>query len=134
MKIDYKFYFKEWEGLYQPIPIRQMIDQLNQEKQDLINKRMEREKLIEENLAKHPTQLANWQTRVQQRNRLAQGATERRNRILAELKEEFGYDVNPSDEIMKTKIQEREKVLIKEERELKKKMRAEAMERKAQNS
>ena len=111
-----------------------MIDQVNQEKQDLIKIRMEREKLIDENLAKHATNVANWQTRVQQRNRLALGATERRNRILAELKEEFGYDVNPNDEIMKRKIQEREKVLVKEERELKKKMRAENLEKKAQNS
>ncbi len=132
--MKYKFCFKEWESLYQPVPLRQMIDQVNQEKQDLIKKRMEREKLIDENLAKHATNLANWQTRVQQRNRLALGATERRNRILAELKEEFGYDVNPNDEIMKTKIQEREKVLLKEERELKKKMRAEILEKRAQNS
>ena len=47
--------------------------------------------------------------------------------MLAELKEEFGYEVNPNDEIMSTKIQEREKVLMKEERELKKKLRSEKL-------
>ncbi|XP_023323329.1 uncharacterized protein LOC111697535 [Eurytemora carolleeae] len=45
--------------------------------------------------------------------------------ILSELKAEFGYDVNPEDEIMKNRIAEREKVLVKEERERKKAARAE---------
>lgn len=116
---------KEWENLYQPAPLRQMIDEINQSKQALLLKRMERESLIEENLKKHDAQLAAWENRVNARSRLAQGATDRRNKILAELKEEFGYDVNPEDEIMKTRIQEREKVIMKEEREIKKKLRAE---------
>lgn len=122
---------KEWESLYQPTPIRQMIDDVNQSKQGLVQKRLAREELIDENLKKHEVHLAAWQNRVNNKTRLAQGATERRNRILAELKEEFGYDVNPQDELMKTKIQEREKVLVKEDRELKKKMRAESLEKKA---
>jgi len=115
---------KEYENLYQPAPLRQMIDDIQLSKEKLIQKRMERESRIEENLEKHDAQLAAWQKRVDARSRLAQGATDRRNRILAELKEEFGYDVNPTDEIMKTRIQDREKVLAKEEREVKKAARA----------
>jgi len=116
---------KEYENLYQPAPVRQMIDDINKSKEDLKQKRMARERLIAENMAKHDAQLAAWQSRVNSRSLLAQGAMDRRNRILAELKEEFGYDVNPTDEIMKTRIQDREKVLAKEERELKKQIRAE---------
>ena len=40
--------------------------------------------------------------------------------MLAELKEEFGYNVNPLDNYMKERIAEREKALIKEEKEVKK--------------
>ena len=38
----------------------------------------------------------------------------------AELREEFGYNVNPHDNYMKERIAEREKALIKEEKEIKK--------------
>ena len=43
--------------------------------------------------------------------------------VLAEMKAEFGYDMNPEDVSMKNRIEEREKVLLKEEREIKKKKR-----------
>jgi len=46
--------------------------------------------------------------------------------VLAEMKAEFGYDVNPEDVSMKNRIEEREKVLLKEEREIKKKKRKDA--------
>ena len=108
-----------------------MIDDINKSKEDLKQKKMARERHIAENMAKHDAQLAAWQSRVNSRYLLAQGAMDRRNRILAELKEEFGYDVNPTDEIMKTRIQDREKVLAKEERELKKQIRAEKAAQKA---
>ena len=45
--------------------------------------------------------------------------------VLAELKAEFGYDVNPMDESMAIRIAERETVLRKEEREMKKQLRNE---------
>lgn len=108
-----------------------MIDDIIQSKEELKQRRMERERLIVENMGKHDAQLAAWQNRVNSRSRLAQGAMDRRKRILAELKEEFGYDVNPDDEIMKTRILDREKVLAKEDRELKKQLRAEKAAEKA---
>jgi len=119
---------KEWESLYQPKHLRQMIDEIKQEQEHLKNKKIEREKIIDENIVKHESLLAAWNKRVDARKRLAEGDKNRTKQILAELKEEFGYDINPEDTIMKTRIQEREKVLLKEERELKKKLRAEKME------
>ena len=52
-------------------------------------------------MGKHDAQLAAWRNRVNSRSRLAQGAMDRRKRILAELKEEVGYDVNTDDEVFK---------------------------------
>ena len=39
--------------------------------------------------------------------------------MLAELREEFGYNVNPNDKYMQERIVEREKEIMKEEKEAK---------------
>jgi len=119
---------KEWESLYQPAPLKQMIDEVKLEQEQIKQKKIDREKIIGVNVVKHESLLAAWNSKVDAKKRLAEGEKNRTKQILAELKEEFGYDINPEDAIMKTRIHEREKVLIKEERELKKKLRAEKLE------
>eukprot|EP00088_Acartia_fossae_P006462 TRINITY_DN1296_c0_g1_i3.p1 TRINITY_DN1296_c0_g1~~TRINITY_DN1296_c0_g1_i3.p1 ORF type:complete len:275 (-),score=68.69 TRINITY_DN1296_c0_g1_i3:139-963(-) len=116
---------KEWESLYQPKSLHEMMEDIHREREAKETTKQRREELIDANLEKHENLVAAWQNRIQAKTRLEENAKNRRARVLAELKEEFGYEVNPNDEIMSTKIQEREKVLIKEERELKRKLKME---------
>ena len=66
------------------------------------------------------TQIKQWKVKVGAKNKLAEAERERREKVLAELKLEFGYNINPEDNYMKERIAEREKVIMKEEREAKK--------------
>ena len=50
---------------------------------------------------------------------MAERERARREKVLAELREEFGYNVNPEDRYMKERIAEREKAILKEEKEAK---------------
>ena len=65
-------------------------------------------------------QINQWKSRVSSKNVVAERERARREKVLAELREEFGYNVNPEDKYMKERIAEREKAIIKEEREAKK--------------
>jgi len=110
----------EWEELYQEKPL---IDQIKDTKRNIVKRkedRIARELLVEEILKKMDTQVKQWKVRVGARNKLAETERERREKVLAELKLEFGYNINPEDNYMKERIAEREKVIIKEEREAKK--------------
>jgi len=53
-----------------------------------------REKEIDERLARMNIDLTAWKTRIESRKRLAQKEIDKRTKILAELRQEFGYDVN----------------------------------------
>merc|ERR1712210_357954 len=54
------------------------------------------------------------------KTRMLDAERERREKVLEELRLEFGYVINPEDNYMKGRISERERVLIKEEKEKKK--------------
>lgn len=116
---------EEWEKLYQPEPLSQQIAEtwrrVEQRKED----RVRREQVIDEALAKMDQQVKQWQARVNTRNRQAESERHRREQVLSELKLEFGYAVNSADEYMKNRIEEREKALIKEEKEAKKLLKKE---------
>jgi len=110
----------EWEELYQEKPL---IDQIKESKRNIEKRkedRIARELLVEESLNKMDAQVKQWKARVGAKNKLAEAERERREKVLAELKLEFGYNINPEDNYMKERIVEREKVIIKEEREAKK--------------
>merc|ERR1719474_1542330 len=110
----------EWEELYQEKPL---IDQIKETKRNIEKRkedRIARELLVEESLNKMDAQVKQWKARVGAKNKLAEAERERREKVLAELKLEFGYNINPEDNYMKERIVEREKVIIKEEREAKK--------------
>ena len=110
----------DWEKLYQEKPLVEQIAQVNRDIELRKADRMAREKSIEANLAKMETQIKQWRQRVDSKNKQAEMERGRRERVLAELREEFGYNVNPHDNYMKERIAEREKALIKEEKEIKK--------------
>jgi len=125
---------EEWESLYQPDPLHHQIANIRKEQEDLINRQKEREAKIEANLARLDDQIKAWKVKLAARQRLTDGERGRREKVLAELRAEFGYDVNPEDEMMKGRIAEREKVLAKEDRELKKQMRKEKMDQDRQEA
>lgn len=110
----------DWERLYQEKPLVEQIAEVNRDIELRKASRMAREKTIEANLAKMDTQIKQWRQRVDSKNKQAEMERGRRERVLAELREEFGYNVNPHDNYMKERIAEREKALIKEEKEIKK--------------
>ena len=110
----------DWERLYQDKPLVEQIAEVNRDIEQRKAKRMAREKDIEDSLNKMDTQIKQWRHRVNTKNKQAEMERGRRERVLAELREEFGYNVNPLDNYMKERIAEREKALIKEEKEVKK--------------
>merc|ERR1712029_686757 len=108
---------REWEELYQE---KLLIDQIRECKRNIVKRkedRIARELIVEESLKKMDAQVK--QLKVGAKNKLAETERERREKVLAELKLEFGYNINPEDNYMKERIVEREKVIIKEEREAK---------------
>lgn len=110
----------EWEKLYQEKPL---IEQINDAKAGIVKRkedRIAREAAVEAGLARMDAQIKQWKARVNTKNVQAEHERARREKVLAELREEFGYNVNPNDNYMKERIAEREKVLIKEEKEAKK--------------
>ena len=111
---------REWEELYQEKPL---IDQISECKRNIVKRkedRIARELIVEESLKKMDAQVKQWKVRVGAKNKLAETERERREKVLAELKLEFGYNINPEDNYMKERIVEREKAILKEEREAKK--------------
>ena len=68
---------------------------------------------MEENLSKMDVQVKQWKQRVGAKNNQAEAARDMREKVLAELKLEFGYSVNPVDSFMNERIAERAKVLAK---------------------
>lgn len=84
-----------------------------------------REKEIDENLARMNKDLASWKTRIDSRKRQAQKEIDKRTKILAELRQEFGYDVNPMVPGFADKYAEKEKQYAKAAKEDKKRERQE---------
>jgi len=111
---------REWEELYQDKPL---MDQIRDAKRNIEKRkedRIARELVVDQNLSKMDAQVKQWRVRVGAKNKMAEAERDRREKVLAELKLEFGYNINPEDNYMKGRIAEREKVLMKEEKELKK--------------
>jgi len=111
---------REWEELYQDKPLIEQIRMAKRNIEIRKEERIAREKVVEENLSRMDAQVKQWKQRVGAKNKQAEAARDMREKVLAELKLEFGYSVNPEDNYMKERIAEREKVLAKEEREAKK--------------
>merc|ERR1712192_246282 len=115
---------REWEQLYQEKPLKQMIEEARQKVEDAHQKRLDREKEGLKNLEA--------MDRMGAKTRMLDQERERREKVLEELRLEFGYVVNPEDNYMKGRISERERVLIKEEKEKKRQEKKEKeMQRKA---
>merc|ERR1712001_476806 len=92
---------------------------------------IKREKDIDEKLLRMDADLKSWRSRVEGRKRNAQREIDKRKQILAELRQEFGYDVNTSDPQFAEKIAAKEKELnkkIKAEKKREKEERVKSFE------
>merc|ERR1712079_307729 len=91
------------------------------------------EKNIREKLAKQQEEIKAWQKRVETRNVVADRERLKRQQILDELREEYGYEINPNDPQFASRIEEKEKEiskLKKKENLMRKKAAQEAYEAK----
>merc|ERR1719220_1783978 len=111
---------REWEQLYQEKPLKQMIEEARKSVEDAHQAKLEREKEVLKNLEQMERQVKQWKDRMGAKTRMLDAERERREKVLEELRLEFGYVINPEDNYMKGRINERERVLIKEEKEKKK--------------
>eukprot|EP00092_Neocalanus_flemingeri_P046259 GFUD01052022.1.p1 GENE.GFUD01052022.1~~GFUD01052022.1.p1 ORF type:complete len:279 (+),score=137.31 GFUD01052022.1:51-887(+) len=116
---------REWEELYQEQTLGEQIRQTKMAIEKRKEDRIAKEKMVEENLSKMDVQVKQWRQRVGAKNKQAEAEMERREKVLAELKLEFGYSVNQEDSYMVGRIADREKVLVKEEREAKRALKKE---------
>merc|ERR1739838_1267392 len=105
---------KEYESvLYDGRTLKEMIEYVEQterDKEDAINKT---EQKIRENLAKQEAEIKSWQRRVETRNVTADRERLKRQQILDELREEYGYEINPNDPQFASRIEEKEKEMAK---------------------
>ena len=96
-----------------------MVSLPRQKIEDAHQKKLDREKEVLKNLEAMDRQVKQWKDRMGAKTRLLDQERERREKVLEELRLEFGYVINPEDNYMKGRISERERVLIKEEKEKK---------------
>ncbi|XP_028908669.1 growth arrest and DNA damage-inducible proteins-interacting protein 1 [Ornithorhynchus anatinus] len=101
--------------------LRDMQEALREKERLREEKRLARENLIKANMAKMPQMIADWRREKKERWEKAQADKLRRGRLLAEAREQLGYNVDPRS----TKFQE----LV---RDLEKKQRKQLKEQKQQ--
>jgi len=127
---------KEYESvLYDGKTLKEMIEhveKIEREKEEKINKR---EQELRENLAKQEAEIKAWKKRVESRNVAADRERLKRQQILDELREEYGYEINPNDPQFASRIEEKEKEIAKLkklEKKTKKREQAQAWDAKQQ--
>jgi len=105
---------REYESvLYDGKTLKEMIEHVERterEKEEEINKKEEE---IRQNLAKQEAEIKAWQKRVEGRNVYAERERLKRRQILDELREEYGYEINPNDPQFAERIEEKEKEIAK---------------------
>jgi len=112
---------REYESvLYDGKTLKEMIEHVERterEKEEEINK-IEEE--IRQNLAKQEAEIKAWQKRVEGRNVYAERERSKRRQILDELRDEYGYEINPNDPQFAERIEEKEKEIAKARKQDKK--------------
>ena len=97
---------KEYEAvLYDgPKSVQDMIKEVHEKERLEQEQIIQVEKEIREKLAKQEQEIKAWQKRVENRNVFAERERQKRQQILDELREEFGYEINPDDQQFAEKI------------------------------
>jgi len=106
--------------LYDNISLTELIQNDKRKQEEEKQSIKLREKEIDEKLARMNIDLTAWKTRIDSRKRLAQKEIDKRTKILAELRQEFGYDVNSNVPQFAEKYAAKEKEYAKKAKEDKK--------------
>lgn len=101
-------------------PLEVMLRSIEAREREQTEKRLAKEKLIADNMAKMPKMVADWRREKREAKSKLKGETARRSKLLAEARERFGYAVDPrspkflemvaeleKDEKKKTKLMKR---------------------------
>lgn len=111
--------------LYDNKSLFDILEEDRKKQKDETEKITKREKEIDDKLVRMDVDLKSWRSRVDGRKRNAQREIDKRKQILAELRQEFGYDVNTSDPQFAEKVAAKEKEFSKKIKEEKKREREE---------
>ncbi|QQP57002.1 Growth arrest and DNA-damage-inducible proteins-interacting protein 1 [Caligus rogercresseyi] len=81
---------------------------------------VEREEAILKNIKDMDKSLQEWKNKVKMRNKAAEDARLRRLNVLKELRQEYGYDMDPNVTTHAEKIAQKEAEIIAKQKEVKK--------------
>ncbi|KTG03363.1 hypothetical protein cypCar_00018513 [Cyprinus carpio] len=111
---------KEWHP-----PIEVMLENIAAREREKERKRVEREKIIAANMAKMPKMIADWKKQKRETKQKQREEKTRRDKLLAEARERFGYALDPRSAKFKEMVTEIEKEEKKKRKLLKRRKREE---------
>ncbi|XP_065134147.2 large ribosomal subunit protein mL64 [Paramisgurnus dabryanus] len=109
---------REWHP-----PLEVMLENIAAREKEKTEKRMQREKLIATNMAKMPKMVADWKKQKQEAKQKQREEKVKKERLLAEARERFGYALDPRSSKFKEMVDEIEKEEKKKRKLLKRKKR-----------
>jgi hypothetical protein len=112
---------KEFEEKAHPLTIQQMLSNVQKEKKEHFDKIMKREAEIEKNLGKLNQWIREIDEKKTKKEEEARKARERKDRLIDEVRREFGFALDPRDERFKEMLAIKEKEQKKALKEQKKK-------------
>jgi len=105
---------KEYEHvLYDGTTLQERMELHNKTQAYRRQQMLQYEQEIDANLAQMDRDVTAWKKRVEKRDADAAREKALKDTIFAELRQEFGYDINPADPLFKDKIEEKEKAVAK---------------------
>ncbi|XP_067278608.1 large ribosomal subunit protein mL64 [Pseudorasbora parva] len=111
---------REWHP-----PIEVMLENIAAKEKEKAQKRMEREKTIAANMAKMPKMVADWKKQKKEIKQKQREEKIKRDKLLAEARERFGYALDPRSIKFKEMVAEIEKEEKKKRKLLKRRKREE---------
>ncbi|XP_003216861.1 large ribosomal subunit protein mL64 [Anolis carolinensis] len=112
-------------------PLRDMQERLDAKEREANAKARQREELIASKMAKMPQMIAEWKQQKALKKAKELEEKERRQLLLAEARERFGYNLDHRSPQFQEMMQEMEKTRRKEQKLMKKKRREETLVKKA---
>ncbi|KAF4115690.1 large ribosomal subunit protein mL64 [Onychostoma macrolepis] len=111
---------REWHP-----PIEVMLENIAAREREKEQRRMEREKIIAANMAKMPKMIADWKKQKREAKQKQREEKIKRDKLLAEARERFGYALDPRSAKFKEMVTEIEKEEKKKRRLLKRRKKEE---------
>ena len=123
-------HYKEYERVfYDGLSFEEILAEERRKRAEEIREREEREAKVTQNLAKMGAMVEQWENRSSKADEKETQERERREAILADLRQEYGYEIDPSQQQFAERIAEKEKEYSKMAREKRKLERAEKVKK-----